>query len=1340
MGARYRIQMLGYKGNKDNEGIRDYEVYVTDSESGAKEDWGTPAITGQFPAAQGPRFDVDLIGSGRYLILWGTKHSVNMMSDEVWLSGLNLDPVVSSFTVSDATSGSTTLTNSTTVAVDLTGTEGENSIAGYMITETPDAPDAGDSGWALPAPTSFAITTGEGVATLYPWVKDNNDVVIAGPPASITYSTASPVASDVGAYWTSSTTAIVGWATDVPAIGRVFYREAGMTEWYDTTALETSLSTRHIRSMVDLVEGFDYEFAVESNEVLSSIFTYTHTGSLNEIPKPGFGGRMVATAFTSQYPTTNLPAAAIDAIPGNALNNYWCGYYGNSSPVWLRIDLGVRHRVLQIGIQGHKANHGPDLVKIYMTDSDITAAPPVIPPEWGPVLLEDRWPVDTTRQDRQMVGTGRYIIVYMTGLIHGSFIQEMWLYGDNVDPLISDFSVADTSSGSTTLTDSTTVNVNMTSAEGDNPITGYMITDTDWAPEPGEQGWSATIPETFTFTATEESDITLYAWVKDSTGVVTGSKPFTIHYQPPISVNVLDVAIFGQTDTTAVLVWTTDSPCLGRVQYREQLDPPADWIIGELDGSPVASHTKILTGLVGGTDYEFQLENNEQLSSIYTYTHTGAVPRIPKPFEGGTMTAIADTSWPDTSPAGAIDGVGETDLGLTKWVGQYGSYAPHWLRIDLQAPYRVQRVDVQGEKYDHGLNEVSIYVTDVDSTNMADWGEPTATGTCPREATRTTFNMIGYGRYVIIYGTAHQHGSFVNECWLYGVNINPRIDTFTASDQTTGSSVATDSPTVNVAATITLGANALTGYAITEEDLQPDPVTGTWASEMPTEYTITGPSGDTILYLWVKDSADTVVGISTSIYFEPAVPAVLSVQAYPHVGGSAMIVWNTNIDCLGKVFYREQGTETWLETTLETQLKTIHARVITGLTIGLTYEYYVQSNESDDAVRLYTHESELPEIPKPADSGVMTADASASNGTETPDRTIDSDTVTAWTGHRDYVAYEWLRIDLKDRYRVQRVSIKGDKYDHGLRNYQIYITDSDLTQTPDLGPMAEWGDPVATGQLPREGSPTTPIDLIGTGRYVIIYADNWAVGGYVDELWLYGVQEGLVTKPSITAFSATDQSTGSALFTNTDTVDIAITADAPEGRTVAGLLVTETSDVPATDDPAWADPFTSYTITGGEGTRTLFAWAKDDTDVVSDPVTATILFSTAVPTVLSKSVTDNVDGTATVAWTTDIAAEGLVQYGEVRLAGTIFADAPENALGTSHSVAINIVAGKNYKIVLVNNEVTGPAFYWPLAWPIEGDANMDCRVNILDLIFIRNKLNQSVDTGDNWQADVNNDA
>jgi len=44
-----------------------------------------------------------------------------------------------------------------------------------------------------------------------------------------------------------------------------------------------------------------------------------------------------------------------------------------------------------------------------------------------------------------------------------------------------------------------------------------------------------------------------------------------------------------------------------------------------------------------------------------------------------------------------------------------------------------------------------------------------------------------------------------------------------------------------------------------------------------------------------------------------------------------------------------------------------------------------------------------------------------------------------------------------------------------------------------------------------------------------------------------------------------------------------------------------------------------------------------------------------------------------------------------------------------------------------------------LTWPIPGDANMSCKVDILDLIFIRNRLNQDVTSGDNWQADVNGD-
>jgi len=42
-------------------------------------------------------------------------------------------------------------------------------------------------------------------------------------------------------------------------------------------------------------------------------------------------------------------------------------------------------------------------------------------------------------------------------------------------------------------------------------------------------------------------------------------------------------------------------------------------------------------------------------------------------------------------------------------------------------------------------------------------------------------------------------------------------------------------------------------------------------------------------------------------------------------------------------------------------------------------------------------------------------------------------------------------------------------------------------------------------------------------------------------------------------------------------------------------------------------------------------------------------------------------------------------------------------------------------------------------WAVAGDANGDCRVDILDLLFIRNRLAQSPAQGTNWLADLNED-
>ncbi len=83
-------------------------------------------------------------------------------------------------------------------------------------------------------------------------------------------------------------------------------------------------------------------------------------------------------------------------------------------------------------------------------------------------------------------------------------------------------------------------------------------------------------------------------------------------------------------------------------------------------------------------------------------------------------------------------------------------------------------------------------------------------------------------------------------------------------------------------------------------------------------------------------------------------------------------------------------------------------------------------------------------------------------------------------------------------------------------------------------------------------------------------------------------------------------------------------------------------------------------------------------------------------------------------------------------------DVDFDAVGT-HMIAANelltILAGNG---VGIPHEVV-PGSVTFLKWPIPGDANFDCIVNVIDMLAIRAKLGADVSTGDNWRADVNED-
>ena len=93
-----------------------------------------------------------------------------------------------------------------------------------------------------------------------------------------------------------------------------------------------------------------------------------------------------------------------------------------------------------------------------------------------------------------------------------------------------------------------------------------------------------------------------------------------------------------------------------------------------------------------------------------------------------------------------------------------------------------------------------------------------------------------------------------------------------------------------------------------------------------------------------------------------------------------------------------------------------------------------------------------------------------------------------------------------------------------------------------------------------------------------------------------------------------------------------------------------------------------------------------------------------------------------MTWTSSVQTEGSVQY---RVQGTTdWTTVIEGGLATGHSVTLTGIADETvYQVVVINNGVAQSPVLYPEGNILPGDCNGDCRVNILDLIFIRNRLN-----------------
>ena len=114
----------------------------------------------------------------------------------------------------------------------------------------------------------------------------------------------------------------------------------------------------------------------------------------------------------------------------------------------------------------------------------------------------------------------------------------------------------------------------------------------------------------------------------------------------------------------------------------------------------------------------------------------------------------------------------------------------------------------------------------------------------------------------------------------------------------------------------------------------------------------------------------------------------------------------------------------------------------------------------------------------------------------------------------------------------------------------------------------------------------------------------------------------------------------------------------------------------------------AWTVTTGEGTKTVFAQFSDAAGNWSASATDTIVLDTTPPTISNRTATNITSNSATITWTTNEVADSQVDYGQTTAYG---ATTPlDSSLALSHSVPIaGLVAGTPYHYRARSRDVAG---------------------------------------------------
>ncbi|MBI4721310.1 MAG: hypothetical protein HY770_08855, partial [Chitinivibrionia bacterium] len=381
-------------------------------------------------------------------------------------AGDTTPPTVTAFVI-PATSSSLAVSITTFTASD------NIAVTGYIITETSAIPAAGAAGWSATPPTSYTFASG-GAKTLYAWAKDAAGNVSASASATVTITlpdTTPPTitAFTIPATATSLTVSITTFtATDAVGVTGYMVTEssappaAGAAGWTATAPVDFVFATAGAKTL--------YAWAKDAAGNVSAPASASVTITLPDTIPP------TVTAFVLGQPSgMTVPITTFTAAD----------------------------------------NAGGAGVAGYMV-TETSAVPSPILAQWAAVA-----PTSFTFSSggnktlyawaKDAAGNVSNVLVTATVTITPP---------DTTPPTVTAFVIPATLQVQT-ITQGVAVPITTFTATDNIAVTGYLITESATAPDPGAPGWTVIAPTSYTVITAGQK--TLYAWAKDASGNVSTS-------------------------------------------------------------------------------------------------------------------------------------------------------------------------------------------------------------------------------------------------------------------------------------------------------------------------------------------------------------------------------------------------------------------------------------------------------------------------------------------------------------------------------------------------------------------------------------------------------------------------------------------------------------------------------------------------------------------------------------------------------------------------------------------------------------------------------------------------